>query len=271
MSTPNSTADSTGTAHGGPLDSPAARRGFLLVVLAGITWGTAGFSGSLIASRTDLGPLDIAWYRMAIGGRRAVRRVPGVAASPSRRASRTGPRRRRPAGRGRRGTGRLPTRLLRRGRASGREHLDARRSGPGPVAGRRRRDGARPRTSGRRDDRSPRGGADRTGPARRHLGRGGHRTSLLLGALFAIGLGPGLRVGDAGRGWRAARHSGDPDRLRLWRRVADAGRPRRRRCTAPPTRSPWHCCSTWGWCRARWPTRCSSPGCAACRDRWSRS
>lgn len=66
MSTPNSTADSTGTAHGGPLDSTAARRGFLLVVLAGITWGTAGFSGSLIASRTDLGPLDIAWYRMTI-------------------------------------------------------------------------------------------------------------------------------------------------------------------------------------------------------------
>ena len=62
MSTPNS----TGTAHGGTLHSPAARRGFVLVLLAGITWGTSGFSGSLVASRTDLGPLDIAWYRMAI-------------------------------------------------------------------------------------------------------------------------------------------------------------------------------------------------------------
>ncbi|MDQ1662961.1 MAG: drug/metabolite transporter, family [Blastococcus sp.] len=53
--------------HGGALESAAARRGFLLVLLAGITWGTSGFSGSLIASRTDLGPLDIAWYRMTIG------------------------------------------------------------------------------------------------------------------------------------------------------------------------------------------------------------
>jgi DME family drug/metabolite transporter len=66
MSTPIPAADSAGTTHGGTLSSPAARRGFLLVLLTGITWGTAGVSGSLVTSRTDLGPLDIAWYRMAI-------------------------------------------------------------------------------------------------------------------------------------------------------------------------------------------------------------
>ena len=36
------------------------------MLLAGITWGTSGFSGALVAARTDLGPLDIGWYRMAI-------------------------------------------------------------------------------------------------------------------------------------------------------------------------------------------------------------
>ena len=45
----------------------AAPRGFLLVVLAGLLWGTAGFTGSLVLERTDLGPLDIAWHRMTIG------------------------------------------------------------------------------------------------------------------------------------------------------------------------------------------------------------
>jgi DME family drug/metabolite transporter len=47
--------------------SPAARRGFLLVVLASLCWGTSGISGSIVIDRTDLGPLDIAWHRMAIG------------------------------------------------------------------------------------------------------------------------------------------------------------------------------------------------------------
>jgi DME family drug/metabolite transporter len=66
----------------------AARRGFLLVVLAALCWGTAGVSGRIVAERTDLGPLDIAWYRMAIGaavlvamhlvGRRRPRPVPAV-------------------------------------------------------------------------------------------------------------------------------------------------------------------------------------------------
>ena len=46
---------------------PAARRGFLLVVLAALCWGTSGVSGRIVADRTDLGPLDIAWHRMAIG------------------------------------------------------------------------------------------------------------------------------------------------------------------------------------------------------------
>ena len=50
-----------------PLSSPASRRGFLLVVLAALCWGTSGVSGKIVGERTDLGPLDIAWHRMAIG------------------------------------------------------------------------------------------------------------------------------------------------------------------------------------------------------------
>lgn len=50
-----------------PLSSPASRRGFLLVVLAAMCWGTSGISGAIVAERTNLGPLDIAWHRMAIG------------------------------------------------------------------------------------------------------------------------------------------------------------------------------------------------------------
>lgn len=47
--------------------TPAGDRGFLLVVLAALCWGTAGVTGRLVGERTDLGPLDIAWYRMAVG------------------------------------------------------------------------------------------------------------------------------------------------------------------------------------------------------------
>jgi DME family drug/metabolite transporter len=47
--------------------SAAPGRGFLLVVLAALCWGTAGVTGRLVSERTDLGPLDIAWYRMAVG------------------------------------------------------------------------------------------------------------------------------------------------------------------------------------------------------------
>jgi DME family drug/metabolite transporter len=50
-----------------PLASPASRRGFLLVVLAALCWGTSGVSGRIVADRAGLGPLDIAWHRMAIG------------------------------------------------------------------------------------------------------------------------------------------------------------------------------------------------------------
>ena len=51
-----------------PTDSsPASRRGFALVVLAALCWGTSGISGRIVADRTDLSPLDIAWYRLAIG------------------------------------------------------------------------------------------------------------------------------------------------------------------------------------------------------------
>jgi DME family drug/metabolite transporter len=47
--------------------STAASRGLTLVVLAALCWGTSGVSGRVVADRTDLGPLDIAWHRMAIG------------------------------------------------------------------------------------------------------------------------------------------------------------------------------------------------------------
>src|SRR3954447_10075708 len=47
--------------------TPAARRGFLLVVLAALCWGTSGVSGRIVADRAGLGPLDTAAHRMAIG------------------------------------------------------------------------------------------------------------------------------------------------------------------------------------------------------------
>lgn len=50
-----------------PLSSPASRRGFLLVVLAALLWGTSGVSGRIVADRAGLGPLDIAWHRLALG------------------------------------------------------------------------------------------------------------------------------------------------------------------------------------------------------------
>ena len=37
------------------------------MVLAALCWGTSGVSGRIVAERSDLRPLDIAWYRMAIG------------------------------------------------------------------------------------------------------------------------------------------------------------------------------------------------------------
>ena len=46
---------------------PASRWSFLFVVLAALCWGTSGVSGRIVAERSDLRPLDIAWYRMAIG------------------------------------------------------------------------------------------------------------------------------------------------------------------------------------------------------------
>ncbi|MGY1644443.1 DMT family transporter [Geodermatophilus sp. SYSU D00703] len=54
------------TAASGSPTGPAAG-GFVFVVLAALCWGTAGVSGRVVADRTDLGPLDIAWHRMAIG------------------------------------------------------------------------------------------------------------------------------------------------------------------------------------------------------------
>ena len=49
-----------------PTRSTSAR-GFLLVVLAALCWGTSGISGDVVAERTGLDPLDIAWHRMSIG------------------------------------------------------------------------------------------------------------------------------------------------------------------------------------------------------------
>jgi DME family drug/metabolite transporter len=49
------------------VSSPASRRGFVFVVLAALCWGTSGISGRIVADRTDLSPLDIAWYRLTIG------------------------------------------------------------------------------------------------------------------------------------------------------------------------------------------------------------
>jgi DME family drug/metabolite transporter len=50
-----------------PSTTSAASRGFSFVVLAALCWGTSGVSGRIVADRTDLGPLDIAWHRMALG------------------------------------------------------------------------------------------------------------------------------------------------------------------------------------------------------------
>src|SRR3954454_16995038 len=41
-------------------------RGFLLVGLAALSWGTSGIVGHVVADRTGLDPLDIASHRMAI-------------------------------------------------------------------------------------------------------------------------------------------------------------------------------------------------------------
>ncbi|TFV90456.1 EamA family transporter [Blastococcus sp. CT_GayMR16] len=71
-----------------PLASPASRRGFLLVVLAALCWGTSGVSGQIVADRAGLGPLDIAWHRMAIG---AVALLIGTALTWRRRSAPTGP------------------------------------------------------------------------------------------------------------------------------------------------------------------------------------
>src|SRR3954467_10275169 len=73
--------------------TPASRRGFFLVVLAALCWGTSGISGRVVADRTDLSPLDIAWYRLTIG---AVVVLAGGALTARRRTS--GPRLTRPVG-----------------------------------------------------------------------------------------------------------------------------------------------------------------------------
>ncbi len=70
MSTPSPAAapgrDPLARPHRGAAEA-ARRRGFLLVVLAALCWGTSGLSGRVVADRSDLSSLDIAWYRLAIG------------------------------------------------------------------------------------------------------------------------------------------------------------------------------------------------------------
>jgi DME family drug/metabolite transporter len=58
MSTPSSTSAAS---------TSAAARGFPLVVLAALCWGTSGVSARIVTARTELGALDIAWHRMAVG------------------------------------------------------------------------------------------------------------------------------------------------------------------------------------------------------------
>ena len=50
-------------------------RGFVLVVLAAVCWGTSGITGDVVADRTGLDPLDVAWHRMAVGASAAVPRA----------------------------------------------------------------------------------------------------------------------------------------------------------------------------------------------------
>ncbi|MGY1740349.1 MULTISPECIES: DMT family transporter [unclassified Blastococcus] len=95
MSTPSPAAATRGGSRAaaasrrGPR-AAASRRGFLFVVLAALCWGTSGLSGRVVADRSDLTALDIAWYRLAIG---AVVLLAGWAGTARRRTGRT------PAGR----------------------------------------------------------------------------------------------------------------------------------------------------------------------------
>jgi drug/metabolite transporter, DME family len=50
-----------------PSPARGSSRGFLLVVLAALCWGTAGISGRVVADRSPLTALDVAWYRLAVG------------------------------------------------------------------------------------------------------------------------------------------------------------------------------------------------------------
>jgi drug/metabolite transporter, DME family len=77
--------DPATSAHG-PISTIASRRGFLLVALAALCWGTSGISGRIVAERSDLGPLDIAWHRMALG---ALVLLAGTALARRRRPGRT--------------------------------------------------------------------------------------------------------------------------------------------------------------------------------------
>ncbi|MFC7329523.1 DMT family transporter [Marinactinospora rubrisoli] len=59
--------DSSGPALAGP-DHAAAHRGFLLLLTAGLLWGTGGLAGHLLQSAVGLHPLAVATYRLLVGG-----------------------------------------------------------------------------------------------------------------------------------------------------------------------------------------------------------
>ena len=256
-----------------PLPSPASRRGFLLVVLAALCWGTSGVSGRIVADRTDLGPLDIAWHRMAIG---AVVLLIGTALTRRRRsATHRGRSRAPPSGWSSSAPDWRPTSspssppspsagvsiatLVALGLAPLLDRASAPRMlGHGrPGHARRWSPSSSPWSAWSCWSASP----PASTPGRR----------CVLGALLAVGLGARLRRRHPGGGRRARRRAGRP-----WP-ASRAGRCCSRRwpwwpgCGSPPTRWPWACCSTWAWCPARWRTRCSSPGCGRCRGRSPRS
>ncbi|RCV53311.1 DMT family transporter [Marinitenerispora sediminis] len=62
MSASSTTAVAAGS------DRSAARRGFLLLVAAGVLWGTGGLAGHLLQSSAGLHPLAVAAYRLLLGG-----------------------------------------------------------------------------------------------------------------------------------------------------------------------------------------------------------
>ena len=255
-----------------PLSSPASRRGFLLVVLAALCWGTSGISGKIVAERAGLGPLDIAWHRMAIG---AVVLLLGYALTTRRRRTAA------PVALTRGTVVRLV--LVGAGLAAYQLAYFAAVATAGVSIATLVALGLAPLLIAVGAALLGHGRPDRATVVALVVALTGlvllvgvsagvdTGTTVVLGALARGRVGARLRRRHPGRGGRAGRRPGHPRRVRRRRAAADAGRPGRRAAVRPPSRSPWRCCSTWVSCRARWPTRCSSPGCGPCRARSPRS